>query len=200
MQINKICCEIPQRVRIAISGGVDSMAALGFLLRGRRDVELLHFDHGTEHGAEARDFILNISEQLKIPCHIGKIEDKMPKGRSAEDWWREQRYAFFARFNDLPIITAHHLDDVVETYIFRALHGRAEAGMIPIRREHVIRPFLAFEKNKLKKFLKPELGFVEDPTNGGIEHMRCLIRNRIVPEAFVVNPGLRKTVLRMYNQ
>ena len=42
-----------------LSGGVDSMAVLDFLNNGRRNITVLHFNHGTPHGYEAKKFVRN---------------------------------------------------------------------------------------------------------------------------------------------
>ena len=50
----KLLGKIPDKIYVACSGGVDSMAALSFLNNKKRDVAVAHFDHGTEHGIRAQ--------------------------------------------------------------------------------------------------------------------------------------------------
>ena len=44
---------IPKKVTVACSGGPDSMAVLDFLVKGKKDITVAHFNHGTDHGNEA---------------------------------------------------------------------------------------------------------------------------------------------------
>ena len=39
------------------------------------------------------------------------------KGESQEEYWRNERYAFFEKFKSSPIVTCHHLGDAVETWV-----------------------------------------------------------------------------------
>ena len=48
--------KIPERVAIAVSGGIDSMAVLDFLRRSR-DVVVLHYNHGTPYAPEAEALV-----------------------------------------------------------------------------------------------------------------------------------------------
>lgn len=52
----KLLCPIPRSVYVAVSGGVDSMAALNFLARSH-DVAAVFFDHGDSHALGTLDFI-----------------------------------------------------------------------------------------------------------------------------------------------
>ena len=53
----KILNRIPNKVAIALSGGVDSMVCLDFILKGKRDVLALHFNHNTESSNLYEDFV-----------------------------------------------------------------------------------------------------------------------------------------------
>lgn len=200
----KIVGPIPNKVYLAFSGGGDSCAALSFLLNGRKDVELLHFHHGTEHAQEAARFAQNVAKELKLKIHIGRISNfrEQTKKESKEEYWRNARYDFFKNYGQIrPIITVHHLDDCVETWIFTSLNG--SSSTIPYKREdvNVIRPFLAATREELMGFLRrrgPQAlkKWVDDPSNEDTKYMRNLIRHEIVPAAIKVNPGLHKVVRR----
>jgi tRNA(Ile)-lysidine synthase TilS/MesJ len=59
----KLLGKIPNTVTLACSGGPDSMAALDFLMRGRKRVKVAHFDHGTEHGSKARKILAEFKRE-----------------------------------------------------------------------------------------------------------------------------------------
>ena len=194
--VNRLSCPIPDDCYLAFSGGADSLGALGFLLQGRRHVELLHFNHGTNSSDTFQAHSENIARDLGLVIHTACIPNRgcPPLNRSLEDWWRECRYDFFERFDDRPIITAHHLDDCVETYVFNTLHGKK--GNIGITRGNVIRPFLRFQGSHLKSFAPSNMRHIEDPSNQDLRFNRNRIRHKVVPELLQVNPGLHKIVLR----
>lgn len=133
----KILNKIPRQVAIAVSGGVDSMAALDFLRR-KHDVLVLHYNHGTPYAPKAEALVREYCERHNLDLMVGVCQEEMPAGVSHENWWREQRYDFFTKSTDRKVITAHHLDDVVENWVFTSMHGNSY--LIPHERGKYIRP------------------------------------------------------------
>ncbi len=192
----KVLGEIPKgEFGIACSGGVDSMAILDFLVKGRYTPHVLYFNHNTEHGHEAEKFITEYCGQRGLKLTIGRTELKPTSNK--EKIWSDLRYQFFSQF-DFPIITCHHLDDCVETYLFSCLRGFQ--SVIPYSKANVIRPFLLNEKSEFEKWCKQKsVPFIEDTSNDCLDYSRNRIRHQIVPEALLVNPGLKTVVKKMIN-
>ena len=185
--------KIPNSFYLACSGGVDSMVALDFLINGKYKPTVLNFDHGTEFGDKARKFLRERCKELDIPIIITKITRDKRSDESMEEYWRTERYQFFSL---LPgkIITAHHLDDATEWWVFSSLHGQGK--IIPYQRDNVIRPFLMTPKSEILSWAERKgVKYLDDPSNKDEKHMRSIIRHKIMPEALRVNPGLR-TVIR----
>lgn len=188
----KLLGKIPDRIYVACSGGPDSMAALTFLNNQRRDVRAAYFDHGTAHGSQALEFVKNYCDQNGIPLTMGRVTRVRDPDESEEEYWRNERHKFFNSL-DAPVITAHHLDDVAEWWVFSSLHG--DSKLIPYRNGVVIRPFLLTTKKELLGWLKKrDVPFVTDPSNIEVIHMRNLIRHKIMPQCLKVNPGLTKVL------
>lgn len=192
----RLACKIPKKVVLACSGGRDSMSALEFLVRGKREVTVAYYDHGTPHGREAKDFLSRFCSKNNLEFVFDTCMEKAPKGKSKEEFWREKRYSFFKTLSK-PIVMAHHLDDAVEWWIFSCLRGRP--GMIPIERKDptVIRPFLLTPKKEIHTLLS-KYPHIEDPSNSSINFARNYIRHEIGPLCMNVNPGLRTTVRKLY--
>jgi tRNA(Ile)-lysidine synthase len=189
---------IPKKCTLAFSGGVDSTAVADFLLKGRHDVTLAFFHHGTQASDEAEEFVRNFASERNAHIVIGRLSVGIPRGRSIEDFWREERYKFLSTFQT-PVVTAHHLDDAVETWIFSSLHGQGK--LIPVERGNVVRPFLVTTKDDLKDWaLRKNVPWIDDKSNDDVKYMRNLIRHKIVPEALKVNPGLRTVIKKKYLQ
>lgn len=180
---------VPRRVCIAFSGGVDSSFALDFLSKNH-DVSCAFFDHGTEASSRAYDHVQNVCEEKKIDLVFDKITKKKPKDKSWEEFWREERYAFLNSLN-FPVVTAHHLDDVVETMIWGFANGSDR--IIHIKNNNILRPFLLNTKEDILNWCSQKGVFwLDDSTNDDLSFTRNHIRKCLVPEFFRVNPGFYK--------
>lgn len=187
--------KLPREVNVACSGGVDSMTIADFLMRNHT-VNLLFFNHGTETSKEALDFL---SERYDpsislagMKLIVGNITRNKQKSESWEEYWRIQRYEWFHSF-DTPIITCHHLDDCVETWIWSSLHG--EGKIIPYSNQNIIRPFRLNRKSDFTNWCRNKnVSWIEDSSNEDTKYMRNFIRHEIMPKVLVVNPGIHKVV------
>lgn len=190
--------KVPRDIVLACSGGVDSMAALDFLSRNHR-VTVAYFNHQTEHGRKSSKWLKEQCEK-HYPNVVYKeksITGECPKGLSKEEWWRNERYAWLhsAEFDGLTVVTAHHLDDEVETWIWSSMHGTPK--LIPYERNNVIRPFLLTRKHELEKWAKiNDVEYLEDDSNADICYTRNYIRHELMPHALRVNPGIHKTIFK----
>jgi len=189
----RIIGKIPPKVTITCSGGIDSMVFTHFLLQGRREVELAYFNHDTKHGQQAEEFVKEYADRNNLKLHTGKVTGIKGK-RSVEEFWRDERYSFFNTIDSDYIITCHHLDDCVETWIMSSLHGLGK--VIPFQRaSNIYRPFLMTEKASIKRYAENhKVSWIEDPSNSSSNYMRNYIRKNIVPHAIKVNPGIRKVL------
>jgi tRNA(Ile)-lysidine synthase len=111
-----------------------------------------------------------------------------------EEFWRDERYNFLSQLGT--VITAHHLNDCVETYLWSSIHGNPK--IIPSIRNNVIRPFLATPKIELINWcIRKNINWCEDTSNDDVKYQRNFIRKVVVPQAYKVNPGLDKVVKKM---
>lgn len=189
----RIIDKIPPNVVVACSGGLDSMVVSHFLLQGKRNVRLAYFNHDTSHSKQAQDFVENYADENKLDLFLGSVKGTKGK-RSMEEFWRDERYAFYSRIKTRFLITCHHLDDVVETWVMSSMHGNSK--MIPYRRgENIYRPFLMTSKNTMRKYAERKgVSWVEDPSNSRVEYMRNYVRHAMMPHILKVNPGIRTMI------
>jgi len=184
---------IPKKVAIAVSGGSDSMAVLDFISKSNRDLLVLHFNHGTPFSSKAETFVRSFCESRGIQLEVGAVTREKASGESKEEYWRNERYAFFSNFLDRKIITCHHLDDAVETWLFTSIHGNPM--LIPYSRDNFIRPFLATRKLTLTDWCsRKDVPYLEDPSNTDVAYMRNLIRHKLMENVLTINPGIHKVV------
>lgn len=180
---------------VAVSGGIDSMAALSFLRVANPKIKAFYFHHNTEHGEDAYQFL----KKCNLPLEVGFLKTEKTEDLSWEEFWRIERYKFLHSFSDEKIVTAHHLNDVAETYLWSCMHGPAryihynQPG--PNGLTNIFRPFLKTPKADLASYCQRHLiPFINDPSNLDVHYSRNRIRSNILPEVLKVNPGFLTNV------
>jgi len=183
--------KLPRKCAIACSGGVDSMAVLDFLsCAPKREIDVLYFNHNTDHGDLAEKFVRDYCNKNNLNLIVGRTDLKPESNR--EMVWRDERYKFLNSY-DGPVITCHHLDDSLETYLFTSFRGFPK--IIPYQTKNVIRPFLTTEKIGFIKWCENRgVPYINDDSNDSMDFSRNRIRHKIVPEVMLVNPGIKKVI------
>jgi len=138
---------LPKNLVVAFSGGVDSVAVVDFLSK-KHDVTCAFYHHGTENSDKALRFVGEFCQTRNMNLLVGWNNENKPSHLSKEEFWRNKRYQFLDEISSelVPVITAHHLDDCVETYIWSALHGTPK--VIQQKRNNILRPFLLLHLKK----------------------------------------------------
>ena len=189
----KVQSKLPREVFVACSGGIDSMAALDFL-SNNHDVTILFFDHGTPTSREALHFVSVQAKKYDAGFLYGTISRKRHKDESQEEYWRNERYKFFHSINGT-VVTGHHLDDCVETWVWSSMHG--EGKIIPYANNNVVRPFRLTRKRDFELWADlKNVQHVEDDTNTDVCYTRNYIRHEMMPHVLRVNPGIYKTIAK----
>lgn len=184
---------IPRKITVACSGGIDSMVFTDFLLKGKKDVQLAYFNHDTAFARKSEEFVKQYSENKKIKLYVGRVKGRKEK-RSLEEFWRDERYNFLQNLDSDFIITCHHLDDCVETWLMSAFHGQCK--LIPYQRNHnIFRPFLMTSKMSIKRYAENKgVKWIQDPSNQLTNFARNRVRHNIMPEVLQINKGIRNTI------
>jgi tRNA(Ile)-lysidine synthase len=102
---------------------------------------------------------------------------------------RDLRYAWFeeaTRHSPLAtrILTAHHLDDNVETLLMKFFKGTGVAGLHGIlpKQGKLVRPLLFARKEELLQFAQQhQLQWVEDSSNAQDKYARNYLRHQVIP-------------------
>ncbi len=185
------------RVLVALSGGPDSVALLHLLAKLKNELKLKIFAVYINHQIRPRSAKkeekfcgalctrLDVGFQI-ISENIPKLSRKVRKG--IEETGRDFRYEQFDRLaselNCNKIALGHHLDDRVETVLFRIFRGTGRTGLqgIPIRRGKYIRPLFDVSKNEILKYLRQnKIKYFVDHSNAQVEYTRNFIRHRLLP-------------------
>ena len=190
--------KVPNNIVVACSGGQDSMVALDFFMRGRKNVKVAHFDHGTSHSQDAKDFVADFCNRKGLDLMIKSISSEKTPDLSPEEYWRINRLEWFHSMEE-SVVCAHHLDDAVEWWVFTSINGTSR--VIPYRNKNIIRPLILTKKSFIEAWCKSKkIPFIQDPSNNDTRYSRNRIRNNIMPEILKVNPGIHKVVGRKINQ
>lgn len=209
---------------VMVSGGGDSVALLRLLADGAfgeqtpaaDHIRVLHVNHGLRDDASDSDeaFVTELCAQLGYSCVARRLDvagQAAEEKRNVEDLGRDLRYEaadetcgeLCAELGVDPdngrIVTAHTLDDRVETFFERAVFGAGTGALASIRptRGRIVRPLLRCERSALRSYLQAhDQDWCEDATNTDTTRTRAFIRARIVPAAEELTPAFRANLER----
>ncbi|MCL2178353.1 MAG: tRNA lysidine(34) synthetase TilS [Proteobacteria bacterium] len=152
-----------ERLLLAVSGGVDSLALLLATSRISSKlslhVEVASIHHGLrEEGAQEVDFVRALSAKLGTPFHTQNLN--MRSHVALEERARHLRYAALEEIRERRclnfILTAHTASDQACTLLMRLSRGAALSGARGIwrRRGYLLRPMLTFRRAEVEHYLK----------------------------------------------
>lgn len=190
-----LSCQIPKDIAVAVSGGPDSMALLSFCQAGKKNITVIHVDHGTQHAEEAKKFVKEYCYDNALKLFIYEFP-KEQAGNEAS--WRNYRLDIYKIWTSkFYVATAHHLDDVVEWYLLSAAHGKPKFMKSIDKTNKLIKPFLYTEKSEIINWCnRKKINFVIDPTNFGEYNARAILRGQVIPGLLKINPGMKTSIRR----
>ena len=193
---------------VAVSGGIDSMVLCEILLKLKYSFSVAHVNYklrGKESDGDEH-FIKQFCKSKKINCYTSTCNTKAlakQSGRSVQMTAREVRYAFFAKLKQEHrfdfVLTAHHLNDSIETYFINTIRGTGIDGLKGIQSVNgfIIRPLLVFTRKQITDYaLQNQIEFREDSSNNDDKYMRNYIRHHIIPEFTSMNPAFEEGLKR----
>lgn len=197
-----------EKIILACSTGADSVFLLHHILKTpyRKNVVACYFNHNTREQCKLEEqFLLELWEKEWFTVEIAECDFKKIKrlypSKSFEELAREKRYQFFDAvcnlYNSNKVITAHHLDDRIETFIFNMLRWSKLSGLINMTEKSggILRPLLNLEKTKILEYLKENnLQYFEDESNASNDYTRNYLRNEVLPLFQSVHPEHKKNL------
>ncbi|WP_163325915.1 tRNA lysidine(34) synthetase TilS [Draconibacterium mangrovi] len=196
-----------QKILLAISGGIDSMVLLHLFERSEFEYGIAHCNfrlRGDESdGDEA--FVREQVEQHGTAAHFetfDTIEYASLKGISIEMAARELRYGFFERirkeFEYDCIVTAHHQDDLIETFFLNLSRKTGIKGLTGIKEKKgkLIRPLLFASREDIERYAaENSISYREDSSNNEVVFQRNFLRHKILPLFSELNPAFKKNFM-----
>jgi tRNA(Ile)-lysidine synthase len=194
-----------KKLLIAISGGIDSVVLTHLLSTLNFDISLAHCNfnlRGTESDLDTV-FVKDLGKKLAIQCFTTCFETERIAKENKESTQiaaRNLRYRWFQEIrqenNFDYILTAHHADDNLETFLINLTRGSGFDGFtgIPEINGNIVRPLLKFSREEIELFAKEEkISWREDHSNTSTKYVRNKIRHNILPVLKEINPSLLDT-------
>lgn len=176
-----------KKLAVAVSGGVDSITLLHWLVELKMDVVCLHVNHGLRPSADTETrYVHDLCEKLGVPCRVFNWLDAKP-ATGLEAAARTARYRFmtdYCRDNNIDyLMIAHQADDQIETFLMNLARGSGLTGLAAMRPETVrdgvkiVRPLLGVRRAELQKYCDDNcIRYFHDEMNSDPHYTRVRIR------------------------
>ncbi len=182
---------------LAFSGGVDSVVMAELLHQSGFRFSIAHVNFSLRGNESDEDqlFAEETAKRHKVPFHTIRFETSRmasDQKKGIQETARELRYNWFnevAKNNNFhAIITAHHIDDNIETVWMNLIRGTGLQGLTGMSTKqggvysNIIRPLLFTSKKEIIAFAQQnQLKWREDSSNANSDYTRNLIRNEVLP-------------------
>lgn len=182
-----------------MSGGVDSCVLFRLLLAAKIPFAVAHvnFQLRGNDSDEDQEWVEKLCSDKGIKCFVKKMDVKAFKQEnndSTQSAARKLRYFWFDELmtqHDFSyLLTAHHLNDSIESFFINLMRGTGLKGLLGIRnQEKIIRPLLSFSKDEIVNYAQQnQIKWREDVSNASTDYLRNKIRHKILPELEGIAP------------
>lgn len=200
--------KLDEKVIIACSSWPDSMFLLHKILetKYKKNLIVCYFNHKTRYWTEIEEsFIKDIWKKLWfiVETDFANIKEinKYWNSKSFEELAREKRYEFLnkikKKYKANLILTAHHLDDKIETFLFNLSRWSKLSWLINMSEKSgfILRPLINIKKSEILNYLKENnLEYKIDETNFDTEITRNYLRYEIIPKFEKLNKNYKENI------
>ena len=192
--------EPTERILLAVSGGVDSIAMVRLFKDGGYQFGIAHSNFGLRGDESEGDeeFVRNLAQEFDVPFYIKHFNTKKYAAQlkiSVQMAARDLRYAWFDEIMNENgfsyLATAHHLDDQAETFFINLLRGTGISGMHGIlpKQGKIIRPLMFTSREKIMAYaLENKLAWRDDSSNKSRKYLRNKLRHDVLAQLYKINP------------
>lgn len=194
-----ISSTIDQKFILAVSGGKDSMALVHLCKSENLNIVIAHcnFMLRGQESMDDEEFVRSYCTANQITFESIRFNTKTAceeLGMSTQETARILRYDWFEKIrlqhHANYILTAHHANDLAETFIFNAARGSGINGLcgIPKKNGVVLRPLIMVSQNTINDYITAhQVPFRNDSSNLSDDYTRNFIRHHIIPKLIEVN-------------
>jgi len=196
---------------LALSGGIDSSVLFDLFLKLDYSFDVAHcnFKLRGEESDEDSNFVMKLTKKNNKKIFIKEFKTKKHSKKnniSIQLAARSLRYKWFSKLlkkeNYLYLVTAHNLNDQLETYLINTSRVTGLKGIlgIPSNNQNIVRPLLLFKRDQILKYaIKSTLSWREDSSNSKDDYLRNSIRNNLISEWLNIEPMLLNNFSRTLN-
>ncbi|WP_108425636.1 tRNA lysidine(34) synthetase TilS [Flagellimonas amoyensis] len=197
-----------KRLLVACSGGVDSVVLAHLSQRSGLDMALAHCNFGLR-GVESdgdEDFVRLLAEQLGVEVLVKRFDTEAYAENnrgSIQMAARDLRYQWFQGVLEKEgfdfLVTAHHADDNLETFLINLSRGTGIEGLlgIPEVNGKTVRPLLVFSQDEVMAYAHSEqIQWREDSSNASDKYLRNRIRHGVLPKLKELHPTFLQNFIR----
>ena len=178
---------------LASSGGIDSMVMAHLLLKLNLAFDLVHcnFKLRGKESDDDQEFIEKFTHSKGVSIHtkcFNTATYSTEKGISIQMAARELRYEYFdalmAKHKFHYLLTAHHLDDSLETLLINLGRGTGIMGLggIPSFKNKMLRPLHLCSRAEINRYAEENrIEWREDSSNKKTDYQRNYIRHQVSP-------------------
>jgi tRNA(Ile)-lysidine synthase len=190
-----------KKLLLAVSGGLDSMVLLHLFQQLDYEIVVLHCNfqlRGLESFGD-QQFIQEYTSQHNIQLSFTQFDTEAFANDyklSIQIAARELRYSWFYEQLEIQdgdyILTAHHADDNLETFLINLSRGTGLDGLtgIPAQNDSIIRPLLPFTRKEVEEYaVNQDVKWREDRSNTSDKYLRNKIRHHLIPILKELNPN-----------
>jgi tRNA(Ile)-lysidine synthase len=182
-----------KKLFLAVSGGLDSMVLLHLFQQLPFEIAVLHCNfqlRGLESFGDQNFMVeyTNTNDILLFYTQFDTAAFAKDYKLSTQVAARELRYNWFYEQLETQnfdyILTAHHADDNLETFLINLSRGTGLDGLtgIPAQNDKIIRPLLPFSRQEIEEYAKEiNLQWREDSSNASDKYLRNKIRHNLIP-------------------
>ncbi len=181
------------RLLLAVSGGLDSVVMTHLFSKMNYDIGIAHCNFSMRGKESDQDelFVRDLAGRSGKIYHSKKFDTQKfaeENKISIQEAARILRYDWFddlcSEFNYIHILTAHHLNDSIETFFINLMRGTGPEGLkgIPVKNKKVVRPLLFATRDEIEGYaLQNNIAYRTDSSNAGDEYLRNRIRHHLIP-------------------
>ncbi|UQD56721.1 tRNA lysidine(34) synthetase TilS [Flavobacterium sp. K5-23] len=189
-----------KKLLLATSGGLDSMVMVHLFQSLNCEMALAHCNfqlRGLESFGD-QNFVQEYAETNDIPLFVTQFDTQAFANDyklSTQVAARDLRYNWFYELLETEnydyVLTAHHADDNIETFLINLSRGTGLEGLlgIPEQNDKIIRPLLPFSRYDIANYAEENnIEWREDSSNASDKYLRNKIRHDLVPLLKELNP------------
>jgi tRNA(Ile)-lysidine synthase len=196
------------RILLACSSGIDSMVMTHLCQKLNLNITLAHCNfclRGHESNLDeafvvdyaSKQDILVFSKQFDTQSFVDNSKYSIQMAA------RELRYNWFQSLSEQHqfscVLTAHHADDNLETFLINLSRGSGLDGLVGIPEKNglFLRPLLPFSRDQILQYAqKHQIEWREDSSNVSLKYQRNQLRHKLVTVLKEIYPNILESLTK----